>query len=193
MVFINGDDQRGSVNDSIMCDIIGPNWRSITGAHQRRLDAQCSPGYVHSHHWRRVIYTDYLWRKATGNVGFGHHKVLNLPDESEWKDFDQNDEDDQDDLGEEDSMPLWCSCICAARPPRLAKKSRKAEQLMHTNSVIEDGLPPALKMGTAQLGLSCLTRAKRHVRTKLSVCVMTKLCLVGTIILVMSALPKVLF
>jgi len=193
MVFITGDDQPGSTNDSIMCDIIGSNWRSITGAHQHRADAHSSPGYTHSKHWRRVIYTDFQWRKATGNVGCGHHRVINLPAESEWRDLAQNEEDDQDDLREEDSVPLWCSCICSARPPRLAKKSSKAKQAMHTDNVIRERCPNAFKTNVTQRRLSCSMRGKLHFRAKMSVYLVTNLCMVGMIMLVMSAVPKAFF
>lgn len=60
VVFIRGDDSVGSVNDQRLVEIIGPNWRDITGAgkppipHQEGKYGISSPGYEHEKHWKDV-------------------------------------------------------------------------------------------------------------------------------------------
>ena len=51
-----------------MKELIGDDWRAITGAGQTRLD-KCSPGYDHSVQWPITLENDRAWRERTGNVG----------------------------------------------------------------------------------------------------------------------------
>ena len=51
-----------------MTELIGPDWRAITGAGQTRLD-KCSPGYDHSVQWPITLENDRAWRERTGNTG----------------------------------------------------------------------------------------------------------------------------
>lgn len=51
MVFITGDVSEGSPNDNLMRDIIGDDWKTLTGAEQPVLVPNCSPGYDHSVYW----------------------------------------------------------------------------------------------------------------------------------------------
>jgi hypothetical protein len=54
MVFITGDVSDGSKNDLLLRDIIGPNWKVLTGAEQPILQQTVpasSPGYCHAKFW----------------------------------------------------------------------------------------------------------------------------------------------
>lgn len=73
MVFIVGDVSAGSDNDKKMIELIGAEWRTITGAEQPELKTdpsslgpdseiacskagqKCSPGYSHVQYWKTVI------------------------------------------------------------------------------------------------------------------------------------------
>ena len=52
-----------------MTELIGPDWRAITGAGQKRQDERSSPGYDHSVEWPITLENDRAWRERTGNTG----------------------------------------------------------------------------------------------------------------------------
>lgn len=51
VVFIIGDVSEGSANDLKMKELIGDNWKVLTGAEQEVLSPGCSPGFSHSSYW----------------------------------------------------------------------------------------------------------------------------------------------
>jgi hypothetical protein len=55
IVFIRGDVSDGSPNDLRMKQIIGDDWKKITGACQPVLNESCSPGYNHEEYWPTVL------------------------------------------------------------------------------------------------------------------------------------------
>ena len=63
-----------------MTELIGSDWRAITGAGQTRLD-KCSPGYDHSVQWPITLENDRAWRERTGNTGPLSHEFTGYADE----------------------------------------------------------------------------------------------------------------
>ena len=63
-----------------MTELIGPDWRDITGAGQTRLD-KCSPGYDHSVQWPITLEHDRAWRERTGNTGPLSHEFTGYSDD----------------------------------------------------------------------------------------------------------------
>lgn len=55
VLFIYGDVSDGSVNDQLLCDTIGNNWKILTGAEQKVLKPMSSPGYDHDIYWPIVL------------------------------------------------------------------------------------------------------------------------------------------
>eukprot|EP01039_Chlorochromonas_danica_P006529 gene6529-7202_t len=55
IIFINGDITDGSENDKLLRNIIGDDWKELTGAEQPYIDKRCSPGYSHEKYWPTVI------------------------------------------------------------------------------------------------------------------------------------------
>ena len=55
LVFVVGDVSDGSENDSLMRQIIGQNWKQLTGAEQPVVKAGSSPGYDHQVYWPTVL------------------------------------------------------------------------------------------------------------------------------------------
>tara|TARA_A100001015_G_C14993544_1_gene715120 strand:- start:1509 stop:1892 length:384 start_codon:yes stop_codon:yes gene_type:complete len=53
--FINGDVSDGSNNDTLLRDIIGDNWKEITGATSQVIKKGASPGYDHCAYWPRLM------------------------------------------------------------------------------------------------------------------------------------------
>lgn len=54
IVFITGDVSDGSENDVKLREIIGDNWKALTGGEQPVLKKGCSPGYDHAVFWPTV-------------------------------------------------------------------------------------------------------------------------------------------
>jgi hypothetical protein len=54
LVFIQGDISDGSANDLLMKNIIGENWKVLSGACQPVLVPKCSPGFGHKTYWPTV-------------------------------------------------------------------------------------------------------------------------------------------
>ena len=54
VVFISGSAEEGSENDLKLKEIIGDNWRELTGADQPVLSLYGSPGYNHDAYWATV-------------------------------------------------------------------------------------------------------------------------------------------
>jgi hypothetical protein len=54
LVFILGDVSDGSDNDVKMKDLVGDDWRVLTGAGQPVLRAGCSPGFDFSEYWPTI-------------------------------------------------------------------------------------------------------------------------------------------
>ena len=63
-----------------MTELIGDDWRAITGAGQKRFD-KCSPGYDHSVEWPVTLEHDRAWRERTGNKGPLSHEFTGYADE----------------------------------------------------------------------------------------------------------------
>lgn len=55
LIFITGDVSDGSENDLLMKNIIGDNWKLLTGADQPVYAPGCSPGYRHDQYWPSVM------------------------------------------------------------------------------------------------------------------------------------------
>jgi hypothetical protein len=55
MIFLSGDMSDGSENDLRMRELIGDNWKQLTGAEQPLLAPLSSPGYDHGKHWENVM------------------------------------------------------------------------------------------------------------------------------------------
>ena len=55
VIFISGDVSEGSANDMHLKDIIGNNWKELTGAGQPIYQPNSSPGYRHEIYWPTVI------------------------------------------------------------------------------------------------------------------------------------------
>jgi hypothetical protein len=58
MLFITGDVSEGSKNDALLREVIGPNWRELTGAEQpvlQKTNPASSPGYLHSRYWPMLM------------------------------------------------------------------------------------------------------------------------------------------
>eukprot|EP00292_Cryptomonas_paramecium_P011547 CAMPEP_0113717492 /NCGR_PEP_ID=MMETSP0038_2-20120614/34566_1 /TAXON_ID=2898 /ORGANISM="Cryptomonas paramecium" /LENGTH=311 /DNA_ID=CAMNT_0000645313 /DNA_START=83 /DNA_END=1015 /DNA_ORIENTATION=+ /assembly_acc=CAM_ASM_000170 len=51
LVFIKGDVSDGSENDMRMRELLGPDWKVLTGAEQPVYQPRSSPGYRHDVHW----------------------------------------------------------------------------------------------------------------------------------------------
>lgn len=64
-----------------MVELVGSDWRTITGAGRPRVAEQCSPGYDHAAEWPVTLENDRAWRARTGNTGPLSHEVTGLPDE----------------------------------------------------------------------------------------------------------------
>jgi len=76
--FINGDVSDGSPNDIKMRQIIGNNWKKLTGADQPELSPGCSPGYDHRVYWPTVEAR--LARLAEGSHTLEDRKSETNPD-----------------------------------------------------------------------------------------------------------------
>jgi hypothetical protein len=79
IVFASGDDSEGSPNDVLLTDILGPDWRAITGAGGARESSASSPGYAHEANWRRTLEDELNWRLAHRNEGPLRHELRNWP------------------------------------------------------------------------------------------------------------------
>ena len=55
VIFLVGDDAEGTDNDTTMRNIIGDNWRTLTGAGQPVLVPGCSPGFDFQVYWKDVM------------------------------------------------------------------------------------------------------------------------------------------
>ena len=55
VVFISGDISDGSENDITMRQLIGENWKELTGAEQSREGPGSSPGYRHESYWKGLM------------------------------------------------------------------------------------------------------------------------------------------
>ena len=55
MIFISGDCNDGSDNDILMKQLIGDNWKVLTGAEQSVLKKGNSPGFEHSIYWASLM------------------------------------------------------------------------------------------------------------------------------------------
>lgn len=55
IIFISGDISEGSKNDCCMKQLIGENWKVLTGADQVREKPGCSPGYNHKSYWESFM------------------------------------------------------------------------------------------------------------------------------------------
>ena len=64
---------------AILADVIGPNWRQLTGAGMEKETSKSSPGYRHRRHWAKTLRDEMEWRKKTGNKGPLKHDLKNWP------------------------------------------------------------------------------------------------------------------
>lgn len=55
MVFVSGDISDGSKNDLLMKDVLGNDWKILSGVDQPVLVPNSSPGYDHKKYWPTVI------------------------------------------------------------------------------------------------------------------------------------------
>jgi len=66
IVFLSGDVSTGSENDIRMRDLIGADWKRLTGADMPVLKEGCSPGYDHATFWPKVL--ERYTTKSTGRL-----------------------------------------------------------------------------------------------------------------------------
>ena len=69
----------GDAEEPTMRDLVGDDWRALTGAGLARETPRSSPGYRHGRCWPRAVAADEAWRKRTGNAGPLRHTVVNGP------------------------------------------------------------------------------------------------------------------
>ena len=55
MVFLYGSVEDNGDNDKLMCNIIGRDWKTLTGAEQPTVAQGTSPGYVHATVWAQHL------------------------------------------------------------------------------------------------------------------------------------------
>jgi hypothetical protein len=75
IVFVSAADEEEK-----MQDIIGHDWRRLTGTGLPRETPKSSPGYRHDACWRTTLEHDLAWRRRSGNAGQFRHEVINWPD-----------------------------------------------------------------------------------------------------------------
>ena len=71
MVFITGDVSDGSKNDLLLKEIIGDNWKLLTGAEQpilQQTNPPSSPGYNHSVMWPALMKRVEILRQKEANI-----------------------------------------------------------------------------------------------------------------------------
>ena len=68
-------------DEAKMTELIGENWRAITGAGRPRQDERSSPGYDHSVEWPITLENDRKWRERTGNEGPLSHEFTGYSDD----------------------------------------------------------------------------------------------------------------
>ncbi|KAJ1456304.1 CRAL-TRIO domain-containing protein [Pelagophyceae sp. CCMP2097] len=73
IVFVKDD----VASEALMLDVLGANWRQITGAGADRQNPESSPGYRHEKDWAEVLQNDLAWRQKTQNAGPLSHVALN--------------------------------------------------------------------------------------------------------------------
>ena len=66
ILFINGDVSDGSENDIKLKNVIGENWKVLTGAEQLVHDYGSSPGYKHGDYWPTVTQRILKQNEAAG-------------------------------------------------------------------------------------------------------------------------------
>ena len=67
VVVINGDVSKGTPNDKILTELIGEEWRDMTGAESPRLRSDSAPGYDHAANWA-VVKAEYAKRVAADKL-----------------------------------------------------------------------------------------------------------------------------
>jgi hypothetical protein len=55
MIFISGDVSSGTENDTLMQNLVGSNWKELSGAEQPVVQQGCSPGFNHATYWKNIL------------------------------------------------------------------------------------------------------------------------------------------
>jgi len=55
IIFIGGDVSEGSENDQVLVELLGEDWKRLTGADQHRFEKHLSPGYLHRAYWPTIV------------------------------------------------------------------------------------------------------------------------------------------
>lgn len=66
-------------NNEILEDVIGPNWRLLSGVGYNRESPDSSPGYIHKENWLHTLAVERDWRRTHGNRGPLRHVLVNWP------------------------------------------------------------------------------------------------------------------
>lgn len=59
--FVTGDLNDGGEGDKLLVDLLGSNWREITGINDEKVADNVAPGYNHEVYWSRVREQEALW------------------------------------------------------------------------------------------------------------------------------------
>ena len=70
----------GAEEEPTMRELLGDDWRALTGAGLPRETPRSSPGYRHATSWRATLEADARWRARTGNRGPLRHEAVNWPE-----------------------------------------------------------------------------------------------------------------
>jgi hypothetical protein len=71
VVFVRGDVAAGSANDRLLCELVGPRWRELTGATRPLLAPGCSSGFHIDDYWRAVLEDNLKLETADGASPLG--------------------------------------------------------------------------------------------------------------------------
>lgn len=63
-IVVKGNTRVGSVNDNMLIDLIGDDWRTLTGVNQPVYNPGCSPGYDHAKEWLKVQEEEQRWLQS---------------------------------------------------------------------------------------------------------------------------------
>ena len=125
--FITGDVSRGSQNDRTLIDILGPNWRELSGVDQPVLVKGCSAGFTQEDYWSRIK-PALLWLQDKTNLLYGNSKdsettTPEMPRKQPLKGQDQSDKQELDsaeglrwDLGYDSDTQLILSRLAHGAP-----------------------------------------------------------------------------
>mmetsp|Transcript_27041 Transcript_27041/g.66305 ORF Transcript_27041/g.66305 Transcript_27041/m.66305 type:complete len:196 (+) Transcript_27041:260-847(+) len=71
IVVIHGSCAVGTANNKMMEQVVGVNWREVTGATMSQETPQSTPGYRHLEQWRNIEKEEDHWRRGLSSGGNG--------------------------------------------------------------------------------------------------------------------------